>query len=105
MAIHHEPFVRDRIREIAPGFGWIDSRLVREHHIEKCTVRALALYLFLSVVSDGQGVSWWKESSIADRLGLGLQEVRAARSELETADLVAFREGVWQLLSLRGGAR
>ncbi len=101
MYICKEPFVRDRIREISPGFGWVDNRLVREHYIEKCTVRSLALYLFLAVVSDGQGMSWWKESSIGDRLGLTVQEIRAARNELENAGLVAFDEGVWQLLSLK----
>ena len=100
MYICKEPFVRDRIREISPGFGWIDNRLVRGHHIEKCTVRSLALYLFLAVVADGQGVSWWKERSIGERLGLSVQEVRAARNELENADLVAFQDGVWQVLSL-----
>ena len=101
MYICKEPFVRDRIREISPGFGWIDFRLERWHHIENCTVRSLALYLFLAVVADGQGVSWWKERSIGERLGLSVQEVRAARNELENADLVAFQDGVWQVLSLR----
>jgi len=105
MNIPHEPFVRDRIREIVPGFGWVDARLVRDHHVEKCTSRALALYLFLALVSDGRGVSWWKETSIGARLGLDAQEVRAARSELENAGLVAFRDGTWQLLALRGGDR
>lgn len=101
MSICKEPFVRDRIRQIAPGFGWIDNRLVRERHVEKCTVKALALYLFLAVVSDSQGISWWKERSIAERLGLSVQDVREARVELEKADLVAFEDGVWQLLSLK----
>lgn len=101
MYICKEPFVRDRIREISPGFGWIDNRLVREHHIEKCTVRALALYLFLAVVSDGQGMSWWKERTMGERLGLTVQEIREARNELENAGLVAFSDGMWQLLSLK----
>ena len=101
MYVCKEPFVRDRIREISPEFGWIDNRLVREHHIEKCTVRSLALYLFLAVVSDGQGMSWWKERTIGERLGLTVQEIREARNELENAGLVAFSGGMWQLLSLK----
>lgn len=101
MYVCKEPFVRDRIREISPGFGWIDNRLVREHHIEKCTVRSLALYLFLAVVSDGQGMSWWKEHTIGERLGLTVQEIREARNELKNANLVAFEDGMWQLLSLK----
>lgn len=47
MGIPKAPFVRDRIRSIGPGFGWVDHRLVREHYVERCSHGALALYLFL----------------------------------------------------------
>jgi len=99
------PVCRDRIRRIPRGFGWVDHRLVREHYIEKCSSRALALYLFLIAVSDGEGVSWWSERSLAARLGMETDALRAARAELLTADLVAFEHPVWQVLPLKGGQR
>ena len=104
MSIVKAPFVRDRIRRIAGGFGWVDHRLVRDHYVERCSHGALALYLFLVVVSDGEGISWWSERSLSKRLGMEVDRLRQARAELEAADLVAFEPPVWQVLQLREGA-
>jgi hypothetical protein len=101
MDVPKVPFVRDRIRHIPPGFGWVDHRLVREHYAERCSHGALALYLFLAVVADGEGVSWWSERSLSSRLGMDIDRLRQARAELEAADLVAFSGGVWQVLQFR----
>ena len=101
MGIPKAPFVRDRIRSISPGFGWVDHRLVREHYVERCSHAALALYLFLVTVSDGDGVSWWSERSLSARLGMDADRIRQARAELEAADLLAYEAPVWQLLQLR----
>lgn len=101
MNIVKEPFVRDRIRRITGGFGWVDHRLVREHYVERCSHGALALYLFLVVVADGEGISWWAERSLARRLGMDIDRLRQARAELEAADLVACQAAVWQVLQLR----
>jgi hypothetical protein len=95
------PFVRDRIRRITGGFGWVDHRLVREHYVEKCSHGALALYLFLVVVADGEGISWWSERSLSTRLGMDSDRLRQARAELEAADLLAYQAPVWQVLQLR----
>jgi hypothetical protein len=94
------PFVGDRIRRISSGFGWVDHRIVREHYVERCSHAALALYLFLIVVSDGEGISWWNERSIAKRLGMETDRLRQARAELEAADLIAYKSGTWQVLEL-----
>ena len=101
MGIPKAPFVRDRIRSISPGFGWVDHRLVREHYVERCSHGALALYLFLVTVSDGDGVSWWSERSLSARLGMDADRIRQARAALEAADLLAYEAPVWQLLQLR----
>lgn len=98
------PFVRDRIRRISSGFGWVDHRFVRDHYAERCSHGALALYLFLVVVSDGEGVSWWSERSLAARLGMEADRLRQARAELEAAELVAYEAPVWQVLELKGVA-
>jgi len=99
------PVCPDRVRRVPHGFGWVDHRLVRENHVERCSLAALALYLFLATVSDCDGLSWWSERSIAKRLGVEADRIRQARAELEGADLVAFEHPVWQVLELTGGAR
>jgi len=100
-----EPVCRDRIRQVPRGFSWVDHRLVREHYVEKCSLEALALYLFIVTVSDAQGLSWWSERSVAARLGVDAERIRRARTELEAADLIAFEHPVWQVLELKGGER
>ncbi len=100
-----EPVCTDRVRRVPRGFGWVDHRLVREHYVEHCSHRALALYLFLVTVADAEGLSWWSERSLAARLGMETDRVRQARAELEAADLVAYEYPVWQVLDLKGGAQ
>lgn len=99
--LHKEPICRERIRRITSGFGWVDHRLVREHYLERCSHGALALYLLLVAVANGDGVSWWSERSLSGRLGMEVDRIRQARAELEAAELVVYEAPVWQLLPLR----
>jgi hypothetical protein len=100
-----EAIVRDRIRVIRGGFGWVDHRLVRDRHTEKCSPSSLALYLFLVTVSDADGMSYWGDTAICERLKLGRAELRHARDELLGADLIAYDKPLWQVLQLPGVAR
>ncbi len=94
------PVCRERVRKIPRGFSWVDHRLVHERHVERCSHAALALYLFLVTVSDCDGLSWWGERSLSERLGMSVDRVRQSRAELEAADLVAFEDPLWQVLEL-----
>lgn len=95
----------DRVRKIPESFSWVDHRLVREGHVNGRSPSALALYLMLLTVADGQGLSYWSEASLARRLSLPLVRLREACAELEAADLVAYDPPIWQVLSLPGGGR
>ena len=50
------PIHPDRIRQVPKQFSWIDGRLVRDRHLDRCSHPAAALYLFLVTVSDAQGL-------------------------------------------------
>ena len=95
-----EPICRDRIRHIRGGFGWVDHRLVRDHYVEECSTTALAIYLFLTVVADADGVSYWGDSAVCDRLRIGKVELKHARAELVSANLIAYDKPIWQILQL-----
>jgi len=95
-----EPICRDRIRRISGGFGWVDHRLVRDHYVDECSHLSLSLYLFLVTVSDADGVSYWGDKAISERLKAGVEELRHARAQLETADLLAYDATVSQLRHL-----
>jgi hypothetical protein len=95
-----EPIDRERIRRISGGFGWVDHRLVRNGYVDACSHLALATYLFLITVSDADGVSYWGERQLSERLNCGMVELRTARAELEAAALVAYDKPIWQVLQL-----
>jgi hypothetical protein len=90
----------ERVRRTPPQFSWVDHRLVRDHHLERCGPEALALYLFLVIVGDAEGLSYYSEASIARSLSTDPATVRSARAELIRADLIAFRHPLYQVLSI-----
>lgn len=92
----------ERLRKIPPQFSWIDQRLVREHHIERLSHAAAALYLFLVTVADAQGLSFYSERSIGRYLAMAADAVDHARKELVRAGLIAYQRPLYQVLSLDG---
>jgi len=53
----------ERLRRVPTQFSWVDQRLVREGHLERCGLDALGLYLVLVTVADAQGLSYYSEAS------------------------------------------
>ena len=94
----------DRVRQVPPSFNWVDHRLVRDNHLNRCDCTSLALYLFLITVSDVQGLSYYSDAAICRRLKLDSLQLSSARRQLEQADLIAFRKPLYQVLSLDPGA-
>jgi len=92
--------VPSRVRRIPRQFSWIDQRLVRDRHIERADCTALALYLFLLTVADAQGLSYYADASIGQRLALRLEQVAAAREGLLRADLIVYAAPLYQVLAL-----
>ena len=90
----------DRVRQVPPSFNWVDHRLVRDQHINRCDCTSLALYLFLVTVSDDQGLSYYSDAAICRRLKIDLLELSQARALLQKVDLVAFGKPFYQVLSL-----
>ena len=92
--------VPDRVRRPPrEGFSWIDRRFLRDV-AARLSHEAIVLYFFLAAVSDKDGLSFYREPSIAVRLRLREEVVVAARDELLTHDLIAFQPPLTQVLSL-----
>ena len=94
------PICRDRIRTIPEQFSWVDHRLVRDRHIELLSHEAAALYLFLVTVADCQGLSYYSDVSICERLTMDTATLAAARICLSKAGLVVYKKPLYQVLSL-----
>jgi hypothetical protein len=81
-------------------FSWIDHRLVRDRHIAGRSAEALALYLFLVTVADGEGLSYYSDAAIGRLLPLDAVRLAGARQELIRARLIAYQRPLYQVLSL-----
>ena len=90
----------DRRRQIPPSFSWVDHRLIRHHHLKGCDHSAWALYLFLVTVGDVHGLSYYSDAAIGRHLKMDPLQLAAARRQLEQADLLAYRNPLYQVLAL-----
>jgi hypothetical protein len=92
--------IAERLRRVPAQFSWVDQRLVRERHIERCEAHALALYLFLVTVADAQGLSYYSEATLARCLSMDVACLRQGRTELIRAGLIAYERPLYQVLAL-----
>ena len=90
----------ERLCAVPSQFSWLDHRLVRERHLERCSTEEKALSLFLVTVADAQGLSYCGDASVCARLGLPGAQLDAARQALIDADLIAYEAPLYQVLSL-----
>ena len=90
----------ERLRAVPSQFSWLDHRLVRERHLDRCSTEALALYLFLVTVADAKGLSYYGDASVCARLGVSAEQLDVARQTLIDADLIAYEAPLYQVLSL-----
>ncbi len=98
--IHKHILVADRLRQPPrEGFSWVDRRFMH-HFAPRLSQEAILLYLFLSSVSDKNGLSYYRDDSIACRLRMRQKDLLVARDELITHDLIAYKAPLTQVLSL-----
>jgi hypothetical protein len=74
--------------------------LVRNHHIDRCSHQAAALYLFLVTVSDAQGMSYYADRTVSQRLDMDVHLLEQARKDLVHIGLIAYKKPLYQVLSL-----
>ena len=89
-----------KLRRVPQQFSWVDQRLVCERHIDQLSHAACALYLFLVTVADAQGLSYYADSSVCQRLSLTGPALHQARQVLITRGLVAYQRPLYQVLAL-----
>ena len=90
----------DRIRSIKGGFSFIPHRFVTDGFLTSLNQTQLLLYLFLVLVSDRFGLSYYAYDSICSLLQLTLDDYIQARDSLLKKDLIAFDGTLFQVLEL-----
>ena len=98
--MHKQLLSLAQLRKVPKQFSWVDQRLVREHYIDALSHQACALYLFLLTVADAQGLSYYSEPTLRQRLSLSQATLHQARQELIARHLVAYRRPLYQVLAL-----
>jgi len=95
------PIIPARCRNIRQcTFGWIDHNFLHHGHLNRLSQEELLLYYFLITVADRNGVSFYDYPRICQWLKLDLDAYLRARDRLCQRSLIAFHEGVFQVLAL-----
>jgi len=94
------PLYPGRIRQIRGGFAFIEHRLLRDGFWEGLNHYELLLYLFLVIVGDRRGMSYYSYDKICILLKISVDDYIAARNSLIEKDLIAFDGKFFQVLSL-----
>jgi hypothetical protein len=96
-----DAIVPERIRHIRHcTFGWVDHNFLHHGHLNRSSPSELLLYYFLLTVADKSGVSFYDYERICQLLKMEVDDYVRARNLLHERSLVAFRNGVFQVLSL-----
>lgn len=94
------PISLPKLRKVPKQFSWVDQRFVRERYIDQLSHEACTLYLFLVAVADAQGLSFYSEQSLCQRLSMTPTVLRQARQALIACALVAYQSPLYQVLAL-----
>jgi len=98
--MNKHPLCPERLRQCPTQFSWVDQRLARHRFFERAPAPAWALYLFVLTVADAQGLSYYADRTLCERLGLSLAELDQARGHLLRLGLIAYRHPLTQVLAL-----
>ena len=96
-----------RIRTPPRSFAWVDHRL--RDRLHELDLADMALYLFLLLAADAEGLSCWRLDRIEAMLGyVPRADLFQARQRLMDLGLIAYRpwsehcpDGSYQVLALR----
>lgn len=99
MKKYHVPQPKN-IRNIKGTFAWIDHRLMRNGFVEVMTHQDIALYLFLVLAADKNGVSFYRKEKICQAVSLDYSQFEIAKDRLINMKLIAFES--YSVLSPNG---
>lgn len=96
-----KPIFPDLVRNIRQcTFGWVDHNFLHRGFLNRLSQEELLLYYFLITVADRNGVSFYDYERICQFLKLEVDDYVRARNRLCDRSLIAFQDGIFQVLSL-----
>jgi hypothetical protein len=110
MKKYHIPQPKN-IRKIKSSFAWINHHLMRNGFLEIMTHQDMALYLFLILAADKNGVSFYRKEKICQAVSLDYSQFEIAKDRLVNMNLIAFEgysvlspNGFYQVLPIEAKA-
>lgn len=100
MMLH--PLCPDKVRKITGSFAFIEHRFLHDGFFADLDHHPLLLYIFLVIVSDRYGLSYYSYDKICTLLRMNLDEYIEARDILIDKRLIAFDGRLFQVLALPG---
>jgi len=95
-----QPLYPDRRRQITGSFAFLEHRFLRDGFWSSLSQPECLLYVFLVLVADRHGLSYYGYDKICTLLRFTLDDYLVARNGLITKDLIAFDGHLFQVLSL-----
>jgi len=90
----------ERTRSTGKSFCFISHRFLTDGFLQSLSLNELALYVFLVLASDKNGISFYGDKTIQSILGLKEDDYVFARSCLIHKDLIMHNGTLFQVLSL-----
>lgn len=94
------PICPHRVRKITGSFAFIEHCFIRKGFFSILSHQELLLYVFLVLVGDRNGISYYCYDRICTTLRVCVDEYILARNGLIDKDLIAFDGQIFQVLSL-----
>ena len=94
------PLEPNRVRKISGSFAFIEHRFLHDGFWGSLDHHQLLLYLFLIIVADRNGLSYYSYDKICTLLRVSVDEYILARNALIDQNLIAFDGNLFQVLSL-----
>lgn len=98
--IEKQPLCPTRRRQITGSFAFIEHRFLRHGFWSNLSQHDCLLYVFLILVADRNGLSYYSYDKICTLLRFSLDDYVMARNHLIEQDLIAFDGHLFQVLSL-----
>ena len=95
-----KPLDPQRIRKITSSFAFIEHRFLRDGFWSSLDHNQLLLYVFLIIVADRNGLSYYSYDKICTLLKIAVDDYIVARDALIEKDLIGFDGHLFQVLSL-----
>lgn len=94
------PICPDRLRRITGSFSWIDHHLLSGGFLMSMSCQEIALYFFLILAGDKNGLSFYSSEKICDLIKIDAEQFYLALNQLIRKSLIAEKCGLYQVLQL-----